>query len=150
MTNHAFKTGESRNQASLLPARIEDYVGPDNRAPCWFSCPAPDAKILWFSEDPNHFYIRRRLVPHEGRFAIVTDAGRDAVDAAASGVTRDRRAGLMPVSDQRHARRTALMRTAKSCGPGTRCWCQVGGVASARPGADKNISVDDGGKRNSS
>jgi transposase len=30
MTNHAFKTGESRNQASLLPARIEDYVGPEN------------------------------------------------------------------------------------------------------------------------
>jgi transposase len=30
MTNHAFKTGQSRNQASLLPPRIEDYVGPDN------------------------------------------------------------------------------------------------------------------------
>src|SRR6266403_2950879 len=30
MTNHAFKTGESRDQTSLLPARIEDYVGPDN------------------------------------------------------------------------------------------------------------------------
>ena len=30
MTNHTFKTGESRNQASLLPPRIEDYVGPDN------------------------------------------------------------------------------------------------------------------------
>src|ERR1700682_6390539 len=30
MTNHAFKAGESRNQASLLPPRIEDYVGPDN------------------------------------------------------------------------------------------------------------------------
>src|SRR5438477_2732494 len=30
MTNHAFKSGESREQASLLPARIEDYVGPDN------------------------------------------------------------------------------------------------------------------------
>src|SRR6202140_5505300 len=30
MTNHAFKTGESRNQARLLPARIEDYVEPDN------------------------------------------------------------------------------------------------------------------------
>src|SRR5258706_13791523 len=30
MTNHAFKTGESRDQASLLPARIEDYAGPDN------------------------------------------------------------------------------------------------------------------------
>ena len=30
MTNHTFKRGESRDQASLLPARIEDYVGPDN------------------------------------------------------------------------------------------------------------------------
>jgi len=30
MTNHAFKSGESREQASLLPARIEDYVGSDN------------------------------------------------------------------------------------------------------------------------
>jgi transposase len=30
MTNRTFKTGESRGQASLLPARIEDYVGPDN------------------------------------------------------------------------------------------------------------------------
>jgi transposase len=30
MTNRAFKSGESRDQASLLPPRIEDYVGPDN------------------------------------------------------------------------------------------------------------------------
>jgi transposase len=30
MTNRTFKTGESREQASLLPARIEDYVGRDN------------------------------------------------------------------------------------------------------------------------
>jgi transposase len=30
MTNRTFKTGESREQANLLPARIEDYVGPDN------------------------------------------------------------------------------------------------------------------------
>jgi transposase len=30
MTNHAFKTGESREQTCLLPPRIEDYVGPDN------------------------------------------------------------------------------------------------------------------------
>ena len=30
MTNRTFKTGESRDQASLLPARIEDYVGSDN------------------------------------------------------------------------------------------------------------------------
>jgi transposase len=30
MTNRRFKTGASREQASLLPARVEDYVGPDN------------------------------------------------------------------------------------------------------------------------
>lgn len=30
MTNRTFKTGESRDQTSLLPARIEDYVGADN------------------------------------------------------------------------------------------------------------------------
>src|SRR5260370_1005394 len=30
MTNRAFKTGESRQQPSLLPPRIEHYVGPDN------------------------------------------------------------------------------------------------------------------------
>jgi transposase len=30
MTNHTFKAGESREQASLLPARIDDYVGADN------------------------------------------------------------------------------------------------------------------------
>jgi transposase len=30
MTNHRFKSGESREQPSLLPPRIEDYVGRDN------------------------------------------------------------------------------------------------------------------------
>jgi transposase len=30
MTNRTFKIGESRDQTSLLPPRIEDYVGPDN------------------------------------------------------------------------------------------------------------------------
>ncbi|RQH08287.1 hypothetical protein [Bradyrhizobium sp. RP6] len=30
MTNRTFKTGESREQLSLLPARVEDYVGADN------------------------------------------------------------------------------------------------------------------------
>jgi hypothetical protein len=38
-------------------------------------------KIFPFLADPNQFYIHRRLVPHEGRIAIVTDAERDAVDA---------------------------------------------------------------------
>jgi hypothetical protein len=43
--------------------------------------PVPSEKIFSFSPDPNHFTYYHRLVPPEGRFAIVTDAGRDAVDA---------------------------------------------------------------------
>jgi transposase len=47
MTNHTFKTGESRDQASLLPARIEDYVGADNpvRAIESFVCALDLAKL---------------------------------------------------------------------------------------------------------
>jgi len=46
-------------------------------------CPVPFAKIFLFSRTPNQNYMIRRLVPLEGRIAIVTDAGRDAVDADA-------------------------------------------------------------------
>ena len=47
MTNRTFKTGESRDQPSLLPARIEDYVGPDNpvRAIESFVCALDLAKL---------------------------------------------------------------------------------------------------------
>ena len=38
---------------------------------------------MWFRSDPNHFTYYGRLVSPEGRLAIVTDAGRDAVDADA-------------------------------------------------------------------
>ena len=75
---------------------------------------------------------------HRGALAIVIDAGRDAVDAAASGAQRNGRAGWRKACELSIVRRrTALKRTAKPCGPGTRCWCQVGGGASARPGLDK-------------
>ena len=47
MTNRTFKTGDSRDQASLLPARIEDYVGPSNpvRAIESFVCVLDLAKL---------------------------------------------------------------------------------------------------------
>src|ERR1700694_3393085 len=47
MTNRTFKTGESRDQGSLLPARVEDYVGPDNpvRAIESFVCALNLAKL---------------------------------------------------------------------------------------------------------
>ena len=52
------------------------------------ACPAPFAKIFLFSPEANQFTDSHRLVPLEGRIAIVTDAGLDAVDAAASGDVR--------------------------------------------------------------
>ena len=47
MTNRTFKTGESRDQASLLPPRIKDYVGADNpvRAIESFVCALDLAKL---------------------------------------------------------------------------------------------------------
>jgi hypothetical protein len=73
-------------------------------------CPAPFAKIFRFASDPNHSYIHHRLVPLEGRFAVVTNAGRDAVDADSA-------------IDERHegGRRSRVVLT-------PRRWCQVGGA----------------------
>src|SRR5882757_7982055 len=62
-------------------------------------CPAPFAKIFSFAPDPNQFTESRCLVPQRGARAIVTDAGRDAVDT--DGAEDDRR----------------VRWTAKSCGP---------------------------------
>src|SRR5436853_3785098 len=61
-------------------------------------CPVLVAKIFPFPTDPNQNYKPRRLVPPKGRLAIVTNAGRDAVDADGA-------------FDEQHVRRTA-----KSCG----------------------------------
>jgi hypothetical protein len=44
---------------------------------------SPFAKIFLFRPEANQFTESHRPVPIEGRFAIVTNAGRDAVDAAA-------------------------------------------------------------------
>jgi len=49
----------------------------------WNHCPALVAKIFSFPFDPNHRLIPCCPVPNEGRLAIVTNAGRDAVDADA-------------------------------------------------------------------
>src|SRR5258706_10000964 len=68
------------------------------------SCQAPFAKIFCFAFDPNQFTDSHRLVPTRGADrASSRNAGRDAVDAAASG-------------EQQRAGRMMLKRTAKSCG----------------------------------
>jgi hypothetical protein len=45
---------------------------------------SPFAKIFRFAFTPNHNYIAPVPFLFEGRLAIVTDAGRDAVDAGSA------------------------------------------------------------------
>src|SRR5882762_3092515 len=78
-------------EARLRPSAFALRARADRSADCPTGksvncCLPPFAKIFLFRLYPNHFYIHRRLAPLQGRIAIVTDAGRDAVDAAASGV----------------------------------------------------------------
>jgi len=129
--------------------------GVDNR-PAQVICPSgslltgvssPICKNISISAHPKSLLQPSPSHPTEGRIAIVTDAGRDAVDAAAFCARWDCRAGDEPVSDQQHAdercccgRRNRVVLT-------PRRWRQVRGVASAQPGLDKTISADDGGKR---
>jgi len=70
------------------------------------------------------------------------------VDAAASGAKSVRRAVIRERT--RRARRTALMRTAKPCGPDTRGWCQAAGGEFDPTGSNSHQAGSDGGKTNSS
>jgi hypothetical protein len=83
------------------PARSREFL---KRIQSDLGCPAPRRKIFLFSSDPNHRLILGHPTPREGRIMIVTNVGRDAVDATASGARR--RAG-----------RKRLLRTVKPCGP---------------------------------
>ena len=72
------------------------FVEPDQRD---LGSPVLFAKIFPFTADPNQLYIPPSC-PTEGRIAIVTDAGRDAVDAAAFCARwMAGRVGERPVSD---------------------------------------------------
>jgi hypothetical protein len=130
-------------------------------------------KTIRFATDPNQHYKLRRLILHEGRWPSSRTLGWDAVDAAASGAQCAGRAGLKTCEPQAARRRTMLNppsreasadgyqarrklwrrwpRTAKPCGPGTRCWCQVGGGIASPTGPSQNRQfADDGDKTNSS
>jgi|1185.fasta_scaffold1658495_1 hypothetical protein len=59
-------------------ARTAEFLHADQ---CDLPCPVPFVKTFPFSPHPNQNYNPRRLVPPKGRLAIVTNAGRDAMDA---------------------------------------------------------------------
>jgi len=50
----------------------QQFVEPDQTDA---TCPVLPSKINPFAFPPNHIHISRHPVPHEGRFAIVTNVG---------------------------------------------------------------------------
>src|SRR5215212_3883053 len=80
--------GEIRLQA-VRPQARDALTCDETQAACCF-CPtgktakslsSPFREIIQFSSDPNHFISLAVSSHREGRIAIVTDAGRDAMDA---------------------------------------------------------------------
>jgi hypothetical protein len=123
---------------ALLASAVERL--PDGQIASDFpkSCQARESKIFCFSCWPNQRHIWRHPVPGRGALAIVTNVGRAVMDAAASGASCNCRAGFSREQSTLR-RRSTLLRTAKPCGPGTRCWCQAGGGFRAQPGFAKPL-----------
>jgi hypothetical protein len=87
----------SRADRTARPTDLPDGLSGQFRVQC------ARKKYFAWRVGRNRF-IDSAIPPHRGALAIVTNAGRDAVDAAAFCVRRDRRAGSYdPVSGQQHA-----------------------------------------------
>ncbi len=112
------------------------------------ACPVPQAKIILFFRRANHPYINFIPSQFEGRFANVTDAGRGAMDAMASGTQVVAGRVERFVSDRAACRRTAPKRTVKSCGPDA---SMVGvkscGGAESPTGLKRHLPQGDGGMK---
>src|SRR6266566_3280774 len=61
------------DQRGVRPCRGSGPTGKSVAVP--FFCRVLARKINRFAPDPNQTYKFRRLIPHEGRIAIVTDVG---------------------------------------------------------------------------
>jgi hypothetical protein len=91
-THHVLDDGDGLREVlnpsyNLLPDGL--FGCPTGKSPK--VCPVLGAKIFRFPRRANHLYKLAPSRPTEGRLAIVTDAGRDAVDA---GGAADERAWL--------------------------------------------------------
>src|SRR6266704_2773012 len=78
---------------------------------------------------------------------IVTNAGWNAVDAAAFCARRDCRAGFTACERSTASGREMLQRTAKSCGPDAPTLASSSRSRVGPTGLRQDISADDGGKR---
>ncbi len=103
-----------------------------------------------------HAYIFKKF-PHVVTPSRPNERGVSRSSRTRGGMrwTRQRRAcgriaGRGNLVSGQSARRTALRRTAKVCGPGSRCWRQVGRVLVGPTGRRQDIFAGDGGKTSSS
>ena len=102
------------------------------------SCQAPRTKIFLFSNNPNQWQII--AIPSRERGVGHRHERWDGLRWTRQRCARKVIAGRLSVSDLRRARRATLRRTAKPCGPGTRCWCQVGGGVANPTGFRNSIN----------
>ncbi len=126
---------------SGLPSDLPDGRGVENpvQSPLQKYFASPVGQII--STNSRH------PTPQQGRIAIVTDAGWDAVDAAAFCAQWDRRAGRKTCERSPARGREMLQRTAKSCGPDTPTLVSSLRSCVGPTGLRQNISAGDGGKR---
>ena len=101
---------------------------------------APRRKYSALPKFGNGVCVAATRPMEEGRIAIVTNAGRAAVDA--DGVGANGLAGRATVSETQRAHDRCDRRTAKSCGPGARGLCAKScGDVAARPGSHRQSSA---------
>jgi hypothetical protein len=113
--------------------------------------PVAAQKIFRFTFNPNHRRMSGCPVPARGAVARRHERGTGCGGRESVGASWRSQGELKLVSDRGRARRTAFERTAKPCGPDTRCWCQVGGGELRPDRVEQHLqSADDGDKTNSS
>jgi hypothetical protein len=140
----------SRRRERLLTMRVAGKPGaavpicPTGKSVTWLS--SPICKNISVLALPKSLLYPSTSRPTEGRIMIVTNAGWDAVDAAAP-ARRMRSQGGFPVSGHDARRRTALKRTAKSCGPDASTPASSLRRHVGPTGRRPAISADDGDKQ---
>src|SRR6266702_1866439 len=139
--------------ATKCPARKNEFHQPFQRD---LGRPVHAQKIIRFSSSANAVLFPSSCLMKRGVLVVTIRGVREAVDATASRASKRLQGGrklcLAAVSD-RFLRRTSgacarrspkgedgTLRTAKSCGSGTRCWCQVGGGDVNPTGRDKTFN----------